>query len=288
MRFCVPVFLMVTGVLILGSEIHLKEFLKKKFLRIIYPFLFWNSIYIVYNYLTGHIPVNLYMLKWAGDKFLHGASFHLWYVYLIIGIHLFIPVMNKWTKHSNLNEILFFLCLWSITLSFNLFFLKEFKPSIELSYFAGYLGYVILGYYLFQKEFNPGLFKSFLIFIIGVFLTATGTFYLSYKKGSFSTHFYEYLTPNVALTSIGMFLMIRNMKIENSILRKMLFYLSKHSLGVYLMHIFIFKLLLISGIDWEILAVPLRISLQTFLCLLISGLFIFLLRRIPYGKYIAG
>lgn len=44
-RFCVPVFLMLTGALLLGKPIEIASFFKKRFVRVLFPFLFWSSIY---------------------------------------------------------------------------------------------------------------------------------------------------------------------------------------------------------------------------------------------------
>lgn len=288
MRFCVPAFLMITGVLLLDREIHLKYFLSKRFMRILLPFLFWNSAYILYNYITGYIPVNLYMIKWVGIKFLHGASFHLWYIYLILGIYLFIPVINKWISSSTLKELQYFLIIWVITLLINLPVIKTYAPSVELIYFSGYLGYVILGYYLYRLSIDISILRAFLVFLSGVLLTAVGTYYFTLKTGKFNTSIYSYLTPNVALASIGMFMMLKNSRIENRFLKRVFYYLSKHSLGIYLTHILIFKLILITGINWEIYGIGIAIVIQFILCISLSYALIFLLRKIPYGKYISG
>ena len=42
----VPIFLMLSGALLLNKEYSLKEFFKKRFSRIIYPFIFWMAISI--------------------------------------------------------------------------------------------------------------------------------------------------------------------------------------------------------------------------------------------------
>lgn len=288
MRFCVPAFLMITGVLMLGREIQLKPFFNKRFLRIVFPFLFWNSIYVIYNYITGYIPVNLYMIKWVADKFLHGASFHLWYIYLIIGIYLFIPVINKWVSNSKLHDLPFFISIWSFILIMNLPYLKPYMPSVELSYFGGYLGYVILGYYLFKRNFRIGFYQALFMFVGGVLLTALGTYYMTEKTGEFNTALYAYLTPNVALASIGMFLMLQKSNIPNTFTRKILSELSKHSLGIYLIHILIFKLLGLSGIPWHTLGMGPGILIQAVLCIALSYLLIRIIRMVPYGKYVSG
>ncbi|POR16914.1 hypothetical protein BWK58_15200, partial [Flavobacterium columnare] len=45
-RFCVPIFLMISGALILSKDYkNITEYLKKRVLRIIFPFLFWSIVY---------------------------------------------------------------------------------------------------------------------------------------------------------------------------------------------------------------------------------------------------
>ena len=40
-RIGVPIFLMISGALLLNREYDLSDFLKRRFARIIYPFIFW-------------------------------------------------------------------------------------------------------------------------------------------------------------------------------------------------------------------------------------------------------
>src|SRR6267154_32982 len=47
-RFAVPVFVMITGALLLHREYELGDFLKKRLGRIFTPFLFWSLVYIAY------------------------------------------------------------------------------------------------------------------------------------------------------------------------------------------------------------------------------------------------
>jgi surface polysaccharide O-acyltransferase-like enzyme len=48
-RFCVPMFVMISGALLLSREYKTVDFLKKRFVRILLPFLFYATIYIAYN-----------------------------------------------------------------------------------------------------------------------------------------------------------------------------------------------------------------------------------------------
>src|ERR1700712_776037 len=72
-RFAVPVFVMITGALLLYREYELGDFLKRRLTRVIYPFLFWSLVYIAYAWynediaFTGTLWVNtrqvLHLLK---------------------------------------------------------------------------------------------------------------------------------------------------------------------------------------------------------------------------------
>ncbi len=50
-RFSVPLFLMITGALLLGNQHSYPIFLKRKVIRILLPFAFWTAIYIIYNFI---------------------------------------------------------------------------------------------------------------------------------------------------------------------------------------------------------------------------------------------
>src|ERR1700743_628572 len=83
-RFAVPVFVMITGALLLPREYEIGDFLKRRLTRIIWPFLFWSLVYVGYSWYNEDITftddawknatVVLHQLK-------YGAFYHLWYVY---------------------------------------------------------------------------------------------------------------------------------------------------------------------------------------------------------------
>ena len=50
-RFGVPLFLLISGALLLNREIELKSFFKKRFIRICYPLFFFIIIAYVFFYL---------------------------------------------------------------------------------------------------------------------------------------------------------------------------------------------------------------------------------------------
>lgn len=288
-RFCVPVFFMLSGALLLSKDYELSYFLKKRFWRIIPPLFFWSLIYLIYDiFLTGEQSFTLInSVKIIIRKFFYGAKFHLWFVYTLLGLYLFIPILRKWIKHSNDKEILYFLILWFATIVYSIPYLKIYLPDIPLTNFSGYIGYLVLGYYLSnltkRTKYIPIIFM-----IIGIGITIYGTYYLTHKKNVFFSFFYGYLTPNVLLSSIGVFLILKNLRINNEMLKKLISFLSNHSFGIYLVHILILTFLNKFGINWKFTNPIISIPITSIICIFLSSLTIYLLRKIKYGNYISG
>jgi surface polysaccharide O-acyltransferase-like enzyme len=292
-RFCVPIFLMLTGALILPKKYELGDFLKKRILRILPPFLFWSIIYILYNfpseYPKGVDLTIIGSIKYIIMSFKNGASYHLWYVYMIIGIYLFIPIISKWIINSTKNEITYYVLIWFIVILINLPFFIKSKPNIDLTYFSGFLGYPILGYLLTVKiPDNKLKLYPHLSFILGTSITIIGTYLLTKNKGQFISDFYSFLSPNVIIASIGIFLFFKQSNFKNRFLTAMTNFISTYSYGIYLAHIFVLNLLLKVGISWTFINPIIGILLTTLLCLTISSIIIYIINKIPYGRYISG
>ncbi|SHM65666.1 acyltransferase [Flavobacterium chilense] len=295
-RFCVPVFVMLTGALMLGKTYELNDFLKKRFSRIVFPFLFWSFIYAIlalrHKISEDHGMSFLESIKWIIHLLQKGSSYHLWYIYMIIGIYLFIPIISKWIQNATEKEILYFLSIWVFTLTINQPILSGFKINIDLTYFSGFIGYVVLGYYLSIKSFgftrkSIYLIALFLI-IIGISITAFGTYFLSQKTNSFNGYFYNYDTLNVLIVSIGVFLFFKNFEIFNPALNKVVNFISKYSYGIYLVHILTLTVIKEIGIHNYVTNPIFAVPVIALLCLFISAVVIYSINKIPYGKYISG
>jgi surface polysaccharide O-acyltransferase-like enzyme len=200
-RFCVPVFVMLTGALVLTKDYELGYFVKKKFFRVVLPFLFWSIGYICYDLFLYHDKVTmLYVVRFSIDKLIHGASFHLWYVYMIIGLYMFIPVLRKWYKNASEKELIYFILIWFIVLCFNLPVLNKFSMPSIFKYFSGYIGYLVLGAYLSEKRIHDKIQTNIIsisLILLGLFVIIIGTRYYFLQKNIFRDDLYGYLTPFV-------------------------------------------------------------------------------------------
>ena len=296
-RFCVPIFLMISGALILSKTYESTgEYFKKRFLRILLPFLFWSIIYIVSSlflkFINGEHLSFIEVLKFTFLKFRDGASFHLWYVYLIIGLYLIFPIIGKWLSKSNKHEIKYFLGLWLLTIFAHLPFIKKFIPNIEISYFSGYIGFPILGYYLSKTNFNFNRKKAVYILLIltGILITIFGTFFITKHKGVFYDGFYtySYLSLNVIIFSIGIFLLFKNFVKLGTKATSVILFFGKYSYGIYLVHNLVLWALRGVGFSFAFINPIIGIPITSVLCFIISTFIILVINKLPFGKYISG
>lgn len=238
-RFCVPVFVMISGAVLLGKDEDLVVFIRKRLNRIILPFLFWSIVYVIYN---NHGWIFSYSmlstLKLTTIEVFKGAAVHLWYLFMIIGIYLFIPIIRKWTVKFQKNEIRFFLALWLVTVLVS-FFNVELLKKFNLIYFSGFLGYLILGFYLDKitlVNIRFWLWISLALIVTGILVTFIFTYRESLNSNEFVGKYYGYLSPNVILTATGVFLLFR---LRFTRTNNMVLNMDKHSFGVYFIHIIV-------------------------------------------------
>lgn len=282
-RFCVPIFFMLSGALLLSKDYELSHFIKKRFLRILPPFLFWSLVYIIYDLIKGSKDFNsiIEMVLYFVRKLFHGSQYHLWFIYTIMGLYLFVPIVRKWIKNATKKEILYFLLLWMITIIYGIPILKVYLPKIYLINFSGYLGYMVLGYYLSRLK-QPKKYVPIILIVLGVCITIMGTHFLTTASSNFNSYFYGYLTPNVLIVSIGIFLLFKGLKIQSQRISSVLEYISRYSFGIYLSHVLILKLLTEIGFNWSFTNAIFSIPLVTLVTITIATIFIHFGKKIKF------
>ncbi|WP_207422155.1 acyltransferase [Desertivirga brevis] len=288
-RFCVPVFVMLSGALLLGREYPIREFLKKRVIRVLLPFIFYSLIYTGLD-LIRKPSLHLSFFPFIWSKLAHGAAYHLWYIYMIVGLYLFIPVIGRWIRASTKKEISYFLLIWIGTMVVSHPLLFKHKPNFDLSYFSGFLGYLILGYYLSLFKFSNKWRRvySIILILVGITITVAGTFLYSDDKGSLDTLFYGFLTPNVFLIAVGVFMLVGDFKFKTVVPESVRSFLCRYSFGIYLIHVLVLGELTKAGLNCFYVHPAVGIPLTTLACLALSGLIVFLISKVPGGKYISG
>ena len=77
-----------------------------------------------------------------------------WYFWILIGIYLFIPVLNSFIRDYKIKGAEYFLAIWFFTMILKTFNSYPLWHYFNLDMFAGFIGYPVLGYYLANKEFK--------------------------------------------------------------------------------------------------------------------------------------
>ena len=196
-RIGVPLFLMLSGALLLNRDYELGFFLKKRFSRILIPFIFWVIVIAIFQFTLLAVPMDE-TIKWMMGS---GVT---WYVYELIGAYLFLPVVNAFILKYGENAAKYFIVLWAVVLLFKTFHVYPIS-HLKLGYFAGFIGYMVFGHYLFTHKFN---FTAGKMMILSIILFVA--FYIINCANCFiNDYFFDYMTIVLALQTAGIFLFFR-------------------------------------------------------------------------------
>lgn len=278
-RMGVPIFLMITGALLLNKDYDLSFFLKKRFSRIFYPFIFWVFIIVL-----GIIVVNNdYNLAW---QVIIGDFSVTWYFWTLIGIYLSIPIFNSFLKDYGERGLEYFLIIWFLTIIFKSFNAYPLFSNFNLDVFAGYVGFPILGYYLSHKKFALDDVQMIVVSTV-ILLVSFGVYiYLDYLG-----HIYLiYQNVPIVLVASSFYLLFRSVNqlnsfkhIKDNFIGMVVNSLSSHSYGMYFSHVIVLKLLSMFNPKSNMLVI-----VMSLLLIFISWLLVDIVSRIPFLRKFSG
>ncbi len=293
LRFCVPLFLMLSGAFLFPKPMTITDFLKRRFSKILFPFVFWSIVYITYEFIRKWSPDELMdvtrVFRHIISELFHGAAYHFWYIYVIIGLYLFVPIIGTWVRQATQKELFFYLGIWYLLSFGNFPPFDRIQNEVDLRNFSGYMGFMVLGYALSKTHLNRKRIPLFLAMAVaGSLVTTFFSHRLTLSINTFKDTYYHYLTPNVILASAGVFLLFRNSNLQNKYWIRFSGLISQHSYGIYLSHIFYLSVLSKLGINCRLFhpaaGIPITLILTTFLSLLTVRV----IARLPFGSRISG
>ena len=140
-RPAIPIFLMISGALLLPSEAPLGTFLSKRAIRIIPVLCFWTVVYAVW---LAKSPGEFATL--LTKSLTTPVMFHLWYLYALVGLYAFTPILSAFYRQAGEAEKLYFLVMWVLIASLfptvnGAFNLGLTLDKYQLMYFGGFAGY---------------------------------------------------------------------------------------------------------------------------------------------------
>ena len=310
-RPCVPLFVMISGLLLLPTNMNMKDFYTRRAKRLFVPFIFWSLALPVLNYLyfsTGvqssnpYIdPANYTVSSTINKMYTFIFNFNqdttpMWYVYMLIGIYLFLPIMSAWLVQASKKDVQCYLGIWMVSLCLpyialvapylgykgdGLLGICTWNSFGMLYYFSGFLGYVVLAYYLKKYPLSWSVPKRLAIgipmYIIGYLFAAFGFIYASKNfPGEWSIieipwYFYGI---NVFLMTFPVYILMQKIEVKQSAL---LTKIASLTFGIFLCH-FVFVQI---GYDFVYTFIPaspfLQIIIISIIGFLLSTLVIWLM-----------
>ena len=279
-RPCVPLFVMMTGVLLLPVRTELAGFYRKRIGRICIPLVFWSIVlpilyFVYYTYINPATQNPLISLPdhdlnslWSKlYTFIFNFNFDtvpMWYLYMLIGLYLIMPIISHWLQQASRKELKLVLCLWGVSLFIP--YIKMFAPLAGYQgnygnmgiwgvcdwndygtfyYLSGFIGYLLLAYYLVRFPLKWSWRKMLSItipmFLIGYTITSYGyilTQNIFPGNYAYLEIVWYFAGINVFMMTFPVFVIIQKIKVPT------LPWLSKVAsltFGIYLCHyIFVF------------------------------------------------
>lgn len=278
-RWSVPLFVMISGALFLqpAKDVSFRILLKKYIPRLLLAYVFWSIAYstmTAIGYIINGRELRLGLLV---------PHFHLWYIPMLIGVYLLIPLLRKIVFEEKLARAA--LLIW-IGYLIGCFCKFNQIPQIGILFnsnsIIGYAGYFVLGYYVSYHNISTKQARwIYSLGIIGAIVCVCGNIIVSQIRGISDGTFLGNLGPHVVAMSLSLFVFIKKTvsTIENKLM-KFVEYVRKDLFGIYLTHgiwLMIFNTAIFRDICNQLITLPLITIIIFFFSLFTTKL----IRHIP-------
>lgn len=291
-RWGVPVFVMISGALFLDP--HRKHSAKKIWTKniphIAILILFWGVLYaLVYDRPSS------FSMEEVGS-FIHESLFgtpHLWFLFMLIGLYAIVPILRCVT--ANESALKYFILLgFVVNVLFQLFYYlsdsgigNEIIEAFRLQLPVGFSFYFVLGYFLVSRELSKRVrIFCYVLGIAGICATVVFTSLASVDAGAPDTRFLK----NGSLqffAAVSIFIMAKRFFDRRELSEHDLFLLEKLSsctLGVYVTHIFVIRVIKSFGVTPFAFNPLIATPLMAIVVCAISFAVVYILRKIPGVK----
>lgn len=295
-RFPVPIFLILSGYLLLDKQEDDKIFFSKRFSKVVIPLVAWSMIYWVFK--NNYNVLSLFTVSFVQQLFANKIYFHLYFLYVIIGLYLITPLLRRILVHASAYDVRYYLVLWLFFVPISsLLGLLGYRNGIPLVAATWDFGFFFIGYVIKKTRITKKIvYLSSLLVIVSIVVTIIGTYYLTGR----SENFYGSVHVLFAITSVTyspcLFILIQAIFSRFSVgigsaSGKLINAIGRATMGIYLVHPMLLHFIVhgVSGIrllSVKVLSPIVSIPLVTFLLVVLSFIIVLILQKVPLLKKI--
>lgn len=241
-RFAVPVFLMISGALLLGRKISLDKAIRKAIIAGIALFV-WSFAFILTRKILwndGNVVYDTIMIIF--NKRVSGL---LWYGYLLIWIYLFSPILNLIYESLSNKMRIYFIILGLLVPSTIDGIINYFSLDVQLlqnSFFIymnlGYISVLFIGRMIYENKEKISVILGGIISVVGLVLTILLTEGISRRLGVSTHTFFSELEIGNVMYAFGIMLIACKLsfKGDNTFIKKIIIKVSELAMGIYFSH----------------------------------------------------
>lgn len=294
-RLGVPIFLFLTGALLLNRDFTkdnaVIKFYKHNFLPLLLVTEFWIILYNLFNFVYYHDQITLKNILLELIFFKESSMPHMWYMYAILGLYIAIPFIALIVQNFS-NKIIW--TLGALAILYNIIFPNffdalnvlgispNFSCILDLSFSGGYYGiYILTGYYISKGLLKKINLKATIILFFTFIIPTIVIQMIAYKTG----HQYKVWYSFILLYLASLFLMnlLSFVKIKSEKVIYITSYISQISLALYFIHIPV-RLILIKYLPYTILPHPFALLTFFISVYAVSICLIYILSKNKYIK----
>lgn len=245
-RFSVPLFIMITGSLILKKECSIKKSIRRV-ARILFIILISSIFYlVVVSVILNNEKVNI--KGWIVSILQSDVQGHLWYLYMLIGLYLISPIISSLINIGDIKLLKYYIILvliYSVVIlvpdTSEILLNRRILLCIPFEGFGSYIGCFIIGFYLYNiVRINKLGFKLSVLGIILInTITITVTYLFTKISGKPNQTFLDRNCINSILSASFLFYIItylfNNYNISKNI-KKVVSCIGRLSLIIYIIH----------------------------------------------------
>ena len=291
-RVSVPVLFMISGFLLLGKQQSISAFYRKRFRKVLIPLFFWSVVYLIWENgyrdftFVNAVKAIVYAIITAP------ASYHMWYLYELLPIYLFVPLIRVFVRSAERIHLWYFAGIWFLfgPVKDILENLLDIHFAIDLGFFTGYIGFFIIGHLLGAIDISARIARiAGAVYALAGIYTVYATYTLSSNAGDYVQYYYWYTRINIVLMSFAAFILLKwvGTNLLNEWATRFFRQFAGASFGIYLVHVLVLVTLKrneVSAFSGPALFTVPAVSL---LVLLIAWMIVAIIQRIPLLREIA-